>query len=115
MRSENEKYCHQCGLTIAKKAEICPKCGVRQPGFSRTDYSGHRDLNEKWILSLLLCWFLGVFGVHRFYLNKIGTGVLMLLTFGGLGIWYLIDLIFIAAGQFKDEYGQKIGYWKYGG
>tara|TARA_A200000159_G_scaffold22014_1_gene18906 strand:- start:3688 stop:3897 length:210 start_codon:yes stop_codon:yes gene_type:complete len=55
--------------------------------------------------TLLLCFFLGVFGVHRFYVGKIGTGILSLLTFGGLGIWATIDLVMIAVGSFKDSQG----------
>ena len=55
--------------------------------------------------ALLLCLLLGGLGVHRFYVGKIGTGILMLLTLGGLGIWALIDLIMIAVGSFKDKSG----------
>jgi len=47
-------------------------------------------------VALLLCFFIGFLGVHRFYVGKIGTGVLMLLTLGGLGIWNLIDFIIIS-------------------
>ena len=50
-----------------------------------------------------MCLLLGGLGVHRFYVGKIGTGILMLVTFGGLGIWALIDLIVIAVGSFKDK------------
>jgi len=58
--------------------------------------------------ALLLCFFLGFLGVHRFYVGKVGTGILMLLTFGGLGIWSLIDFIMIAIGSFKDKEGLPI-------
>ena len=58
--------------------------------------------------ALLLCFFLGALGVHRFYVGKIGTGILMLLTLGGLGIWTLIDFIMIAVGSFKDKNGLPI-------
>ena len=58
--------------------------------------------------TLLLCFFLGPFGVHRFYVGKIGTGILMLLTLGGLGIWALIDFIMIAVSSFKDKDGRII-------
>jgi len=57
---------------------------------------------------ILLCFFLGGLGVHRFYAGKVGTGILMLLTLGGLGIWTLIDFIIIVLGSFKDSDGLRI-------
>tara|TARA_Y100000991_G_scaffold171818_1_gene133591 strand:+ start:1432 stop:1668 length:237 start_codon:yes stop_codon:yes gene_type:complete len=57
---------------------------------------------------ILLCFFLGGLGVHRFYAGKVGTGILMLLTLGGLGIWSLIDFIIIVLGNFKDSDGLRI-------
>lgn len=66
-------------------------------------------MTDKRILpAFLLCFFLGVFGAHRFYVGKVGTGILQLLTIGGLGIWTLIDLIMIIVGAFTDKNGNKI-------
>jgi TM2 domain-containing membrane protein YozV len=63
------------------------------------------------LVALLLCFFLGPLGAHRFYAGKIGTGVVQLLTLGGMGIWALIDLILILCGTFKDADGNPIVNW----
>ena len=61
--------------------------------------------DKNFVATLLLCVLLGGLGVHRFYVGKIGTGILQLITMGGLGIWALIDLIMIAIGKFTDKDG----------
>jgi len=61
-----------------------------------------------WLTLFLLTFFVGVLGVHRFYVGKIGTGFLMLLTLGGLGVWFLVDLLLVVTGQFTNKDGQKI-------
>ena len=67
------------------------------------------EVSDKgFVPTVLLCFFLGVFGVHRFYVGKIGTGILMILTVGGLGFWALIDFIIIVTGNFKDAQGRLI-------
>lgn len=59
----------------------------------------------KWPTTFLLCFFLGSLGVHRFYVGKVGTGLLMLFTLGGFGIWVFIDFIIIVIGNFRDKSG----------
>ncbi|ANY66245.1 hypothetical protein BBD42_07030 [Paenibacillus sp. BIHB 4019] len=64
--------------------------------------------DKSFVAALLLCFFLGSFGIHRFYAGKVGTGILMLITLGCFGIWTLIDLIMIICGAFKDSEGREI-------
>ncbi|GAA0958619.1 TM2 domain-containing protein [Virgisporangium aurantiacum] len=63
---------------------------------------------KSWVVALVLCLFLGMLGAHRFYAGKIGTGILQILTFGGLGLWVLIDLIMILVGKFADKDGNAL-------
>lgn len=75
----------------------------------QTSIESTAQLSDKgFVPTALLCFFLGMFGVHRFYVGKVGTGVLMLITLGGLGIWALIDLVMIIVGNFKDKNGRYI-------
>lgn len=66
------------------------------------------ESDKNWLATLLLCLFLGGLGVHRFYVGKIGTGILQLITLGGCGIWAIIDLVMIITGSFTDKDGNKI-------
>ncbi len=69
-------------------------------------------MSEKKILpAFILCFFLGFLGIHRFYVGKVGTGILQLVTLGGLGIWALYDFIMIIIGKFTDKQGNKITDW----
>ena len=61
-----------------------------------------------WAVTLILAIFLGYIGIHRFYVGKIGTGILWLFTGGCLGIGWLIDIIRIVCGNFTDKEGKPI-------
>jgi TM2 domain-containing membrane protein YozV len=64
--------------------------------------------SKSFIAAILLCFFLGSLGIHRFYVGKIGTGILQIITLGGLGVWVLIDFIMIIIGKFQDSEGRRI-------
>jgi len=59
----------------------------------------------------ILAFILGPFGAHRFYAGKIGTGILMLCTLGGLGVWLTIDIVMLAIGKFRDKEGNLMTEW----
>ena len=63
---------------------------------------------KSWVAALLLSIFLGELGIDRFYLGKVGTGILKLITLGGFGIWWLIDLILIATNPMTDSNGRPL-------
>ena len=61
--------------------------------------------------ALALAVVLGVFGAHRFYVGKVGTGALQAVTLGGFGLWYLYDCIIVGTGQFTDARGRYLSRW----
>jgi hypothetical protein len=62
-------------------------------------------------IATALAVLLGPFGAHRFYVGKTGSGALMAATLGGLGVWWLYDLIVVAAGDFRDAQGRRVSRW----
>ena len=86
-----------------------PMPGQPMPGRAHAGFAGRGGKSDKQkIVAALLCWFLGSFGIHRFYLGHTGIGVIQILTFGGCGIWVLIDLIMILTGSLKDVDGREL-------
>ena len=63
------------------------------------------------LAAALMAFFLGWLGVHRFYVGKIGTGILWLFTFGLFGIGAIYDLILVGTGEFRDRHGRRLVRW----
>ena len=72
----------------------------------------HSDISDRSRgTAIPLAVLLGVFGGHRFYAGKTGTGVLMLCTLGGMGLWWLYDIILLSSGEFRDAEGRRVVRW----
>ena len=99
------KYCAQCGAQLVDEAVVCPHCGCAVAPTRTVDPNASPKSR---LVALLLCIFVGGLGIHRFYVGKIGTGILFLLTAGVFGIGVIVDLIKIATGKFTDKYGNVI-------
>ena len=92
-------YCPNCGKPVTGETNFCPECGAplkianyqNQPASNRTN-------EDRWLIALILC----------FYTGNIVTGVLMLITLGGCGVWTIIDLIMIAANTYRDGNGNTL-------
>jgi hypothetical protein len=97
--------CEKCGKEIPEGTTSCPAC---QTNPAPQPVTAPVDDSKDWLAALLLSILLGQIGVDRFYLGYIGLGVLKLLTAGGCGIWWLIDVILIATDGLKDAKGRPL-------
>lgn len=92
-------FCSKCGKEVNDEAVICIHCGC---AINNDVAKNNTSDAHEWIVTMLLCWFLGGFGAHRFYTGHIASGIVQLITLGGCGIWALIDWICLCANEFKD-------------
>jgi len=106
-----EKYCENCGASIEARAVICPKCGVPIGPYKKLLEMRENSSDKSRLVALLFVWFFGMLGIHRFYVNRVGSGVLWLLTFGLFGVGVLVDIILIASGKFTDKEGKPLLVW----
>lgn len=99
---DGQKYCSNCGAQIDANAEICPKCGVRQPGTNPP--------RRNRIVAAVFALLLGGLGIHKFYLGKVGWGIVYILfcwTFipGIAGIVEGIIYLTMSDEEFAAKYG----------
>jgi TM2 domain-containing membrane protein YozV len=103
--SSSEKYCSQCGSIINARAEICPDCGVRQFSVPFTPPTGRSR-----VAAALFALLLGGLGVHKFYLGRVGQGILYLVfcwTFIPAIIGFIEGLVYLTMSDqdFYAKYG----------
>ena len=112
VKAMDEKFCSECGAIIKAKAEICPKCGVRQAGQSTAINLGAVASNGKSrVAAALFAFFLGGFGGHKFYLGQVGLGIVYLIfcwTFIPTIIAFIEFILFLTMSDeaFNQKYGQ---------
>ena len=125
-------YCAYCKAKVFNPNQKCPNCGstafrtddepTPQPSEPKVEY--HTVYVEKpvyvtreavmptsrksWGVALVLCLLFGGAGFHRFYVGKVGSGIMYLLTVGWFGIGWLVDVITILTGNFRDAYGLPV-------
>ena len=104
MQGNSCSYCHYTGPI--EKNNVSENIVINnmysQPQEVNVNYSQNISPKNK-IVALLLCIFLGFFGAHKFYVGKIGMGILYLFTYGLFGFGWIIDIILILCGSFKDS------------
>ncbi len=121
---EGIKFCANCGTSVSEKqtpqqpaaqpaqAYTPPQTYAPAPTYTPSQpgvRAGISPLSRT--VAFLLCFFIGGMGVHRFYVGKVGSGILYFLTMGIFGIGVFIDLILILVGSFTDDKGLPIETW----
>lgn len=112
VKAVDEKFCTECGALIKAKAEICPKCGVRQMNPPSAINLGPVTSNGKSrIAAALFAFFLGGLGGHKFYLGQVGLGIVYLLfcwTFIPAFIAFIEFILFLTMSD--EAFNQKYGH-----
>ncbi|HRG46337.1 MAG TPA: TM2 domain-containing protein [Leptospiraceae bacterium] len=125
-----DKLCKWCGEELKQPEGTCPKCdiednGNKALGKGRTEIKANNEMlnifvnrdatapgskkeGYDWLITLLLCFFVGFLGVHRFYTGSMLLGVGQLLTFGGCGLWTMVDFALILMNSYKDGNGRLL-------
>jgi TM2 domain-containing membrane protein YozV len=107
VKGANEKFCFECGSAINAKAEICPRCGVRQ--HAPPSYIGGSTGGKNRIAAALFALLLGGVGIHKFYLGLVGQGILYLLfcwTFIPAVIGFIEGIVYLTQSDasFEEKY-----------
>jgi len=109
IKEAGEKFCHECGVAINAKAEICPKCGVRQTA-NINSINAIAPNGKSKLAAALFALFLGGIGIHKFYLGRIGWGIIYLLLCWSfipaiVGLIEGIILLIMSNDEFNKKYG----------
>lgn len=113
-------FCPDCGASMAAEDRFCAACrwdannperrAERVLPASPRNLGPPSDKNR--MTTLLLCVFAGFLGLHRFYVGRVGSGVLWCVSLGLLSVGWIYDLVMIATGEFVDDQGKRVLYWE---
>ena len=107
-------YCVRCGNAMETGDRYCHACGwaADRPLPSPAEPAVGNPSRHNRLAALLLCILLGWVGAHRFYVGKIGTGILWLCTFGIFCVGTIYDAVLIGTGEFRDSDGRRVYRWQ---
>ncbi|HKV56403.1 MAG TPA: TM2 domain-containing protein [Candidatus Binataceae bacterium] len=105
------EYCPRCGHEIATPEQYCTQCAYPIPPDERYYYDLESSARSR-LVALVLCAVFGFFGVHRFYVGKVASGIVWALTGGLIGFGWFIDLAMIGTGTFRDSDGLPLLDWE---
>ena len=107
-------FCVTCGAEMDRGDTFCHGCGWDSRVAPKAPPPRLVDPNPSpynRLAALLLCVLVGFFGLHRFYVGKVGTGLIWLFTLGFLGVGQIFDLVLIATGEFRDADNRRVLRW----
>lgn len=117
---EKKVFCPDCGASMAAADRFCASCRWdaqnpekhASPGLPSSPRSLGPPSDKSRMTTLLLCVFGGFLGLHRFYVGRVGSGVLWFVSFGLLSVGWIYDLVMVATGEFVDDQGKRVLYWE---
>ena len=102
-------FCRNCAAQIPREAFVCVHCGVRVAGpLDPLERAVFPEGGRSWVVTMLLALCFPLIGIHRFYTGHVLSGLLQLVTLGGVGVWWLLDVIRILFGSFRDSEGRPL-------
>ncbi|MBX0301632.1 Ltp family lipoprotein [Cryobacterium sp. 1639] len=106
--TDNSQTQRPTGVPIGQQEQSVPFTVPQPPHKPGASYAPSLPSEKSFLATWLFAWLLGFFAVDRFYLGKVGTGLIKLFTFSGLGVWWLVDIVLVLTGAQRDKQGRTL-------